>query len=161
MLEEMFGPDSPEQEQALAKIEVSAEEERRIGTQAAQAFLDSLKSQGIAVTDRGRDVAYLEDLVKTIHPRMQHGDRYPKVTVYLAKSPLANAQSFPGGTLVFFEGMFERCGNEAALIGVVGHELAHLDREHQLRRVRQWKLLQRGSPIVPSRRRRGASCRRG
>ncbi len=143
MLEEMFGPDLPGQDQALAEIEVSVQEERRVGAQAAQAYLTSLRSQGIAVTNRGREVAYLQDLVKTIQPLMENADRYQKIEVYLARSPQADARSFPGGTLVFFEGMFERCGNEAALIGVVGHELSHLDRGHQLRRVRHWKLIER------------------
>ncbi len=142
MFEEMFGPEPKEQERALAEIEVSVQEERRVGTQAAQAFLTSLRSQGIRVTNRGGQVGYLQDLVKTIQPLMENADRYKKIEVYLARSPRADARSFPGGTLVFFEGMFERSENEAALIGVVGHELSHLDRGHQLRRVREWKLIQ-------------------
>lgn len=155
VLEEMFGPEAEaeaeEQERALAEVEITIDEERRVGTRAARAFLTSLKGQGIRVIDRGREVGYLHDLVKTIRPLMAHADRYGKIQVYLAESPEADARSFPGGTLVFFEGMLERCGNEAALIGVVGHELSHLDRGHQLRRVRRWKLVERRLSGQPGR----------
>jgi predicted Zn-dependent protease len=43
---------------------------------------------------------------------------------------------------LFFEGMLESAQNEAALVGVVGHELSHLDRGHQLADLRRIKLAQ-------------------
>ena len=38
----------------------------------------------------------------------------------------------PGGTLIFFRGILDFAGSEAALVGVIGHELSHLDHGHQL-----------------------------
>ena len=76
MLDEMFGPETDEQKRALAKIRVSLTEERRVGDQAARAFLNGLKEQGIEVTDSGQDVNYLQDLVKTIQPRMKKAKRF-------------------------------------------------------------------------------------
>jgi hypothetical protein len=37
--------------------------------------------------------------------------------------------------LVFFRGFLETAGNEAAVVGIVGHELSHLDRGHHLWRI--------------------------
>ena len=52
----------------------------------------------------------------------------------------ADAFSVPGGDLLFSQGLLETAGNEAALMGVVCHELAHLDRGHQLLELRRAKL---------------------
>ncbi len=48
-------------------------------------------------------------------------------------------RSFPGGTLLFFRGLLDFAGSEAALIGIVGHELSHLEHGHQLAMVRRLK----------------------
>jgi predicted Zn-dependent protease len=142
MFERFFGPVTGEEKQALAEVEVTLQEERHLGGLALQAFLDQLKQQGIRVVTRGRDVEYLRELVEAIRPLMTNSERYPTIDVYLVKSPQVEARAVPGGTLVFFEGMLESAGSEAALIGVVGHELAHLDRGHQLADLRRVKLAQ-------------------
>lgn len=132
MFEQFFGEDTPAQREALEAIEVSLEEEQRCGKQAAEAFLDSLRQRKVRVLTRGREVHYLQALVDTLKPLLRNADRYTSIRVVLAKSPEADARSFPGGTLVFSEGILGFADNEAALIGVVGHELSHLDRGHQL-----------------------------
>jgi predicted Zn-dependent protease len=142
MFERMFGPPSQEEKQALAKIDVSIREERQMGQAALDACLASLQAQNIAVIRRGKDVSYLQDLVATIHPLMANRRRYPTIQVLLADSPQIDARSFPGGSLVFFRGLLESAGSEAALVGIVGHELAHLDRGHVLERARRMKLAQ-------------------
>jgi predicted Zn-dependent protease len=136
MFDQLWGNPTEEQEKMLAQIEVSAARERRIGDQAVRAYLASLESQGIRAVSRGRDVEYLRDLVQIIHPLMRNTQRYPAIKVYLADSPQCEARSFPGGTLVFFQGLLEQAESEAAVVGVVAHELSHLDHGHQLRRVR-------------------------
>lgn len=140
MLERLFGDQSEDDEKALARIEVSAQEERRIGEAAIQSALAELKRQQVAVVTRGRDVEYLRALVETICPMMTNAKRYRRVTIYLAESPRCDARSFPGGHLVFFRGLLDAAESEAALIGMVGHELAHLDRGHVLSRARRVKL---------------------
>jgi predicted Zn-dependent protease len=49
---------------------------------------------------------------------------------------------FPGGALVLFGGLLETAGSEAAVVGLLGHELAHLDHGHVLTRIRRIKLAQ-------------------
>jgi len=135
-----FGTPSKAQEGMLARIQVSPKEEKEIGDRAAREYVDGLRKRGIQVASRGPVVSYLEDLVQTLRPQMTNGKRYPTITVYLADSPEIDARSFPGGTLVFLRGLLDAAPNEAALIAVVGHELSHLDRGHQLRRAKTFKL---------------------
>jgi len=142
MFERLFGEETEQDRQALAQIEVSAREERQMGQQAVEAYLASLRQQGIRVVTRGKEVTYLRDLVDTIRPLMSQPRRYRTIRIYLAQSSRCDARSFPGGSLVFFRGLLENAGSEAAVVGIVGHELSHLDRGHHLWRARRLKLAQ-------------------
>jgi len=130
--EKMFGKSTPEEQKLLDAIEVSAREEREFGQPQVEAFLAELKEQGFKVIRKGKDVDYLRRLVETIRPFLKNANRYEKVTIYVVDSPAVDARSFPGGTLFFFKGLLSFAENEAALVGIVGHELSHLDRGHLL-----------------------------
>ena len=143
MWDEMFGEDSEEDRAALEKIEVGIEEERKFGQQIVRGALDTLKESGINVESNGRDVEYLQSLVSTLRPLMRHQDRYSSIRVLFARSSRIDARSYPGGTLLFFEGLLDAVDNEAALVGIVGHELSHLDRGHQLLPIRRTKLMEK------------------
>lgn len=140
MLDRMFGTDAEAERLAFEGIELSAEEEQRIGNEAAEAYLDWLRRQGAPLLKRGRDVVYLQSLVGVIQPLMTNAERYASIRIIVAGSPVTDARSFPGGTLVINEGLLEFAGSEAALVGVIGHELSHLDRGHQLVRAKGQKL---------------------
>ncbi len=140
MFERMFGQEREEDRKALAKIEVSVREERQMGETAVGSYLEHLKNHKIRVVSRGRDVDYLRGLVEKIRRLMTNSRRYPRIKVYVAQSSRCDARSFPGGTLVFFRGLLETAQNEAAVVGIVGHELSHLDRGHHLWRLRRIKL---------------------
>ncbi len=114
---------------ALDEITLTAEEERRLGRQALKQYLDRARAQGHETVEDRRRLRYLDDLVATIHPLMKHGERYSKIEVTLLEAPLADAHAFPGGFLVFTTPLFDE-PDEAAILGVVAHELAHLDRGH-------------------------------
>lgn len=143
-LENPFGPLPPEERRKLQQIPVSAAEERKIGEQAVDAHLQALRQQGLSVVNGGREHAYVSRLVELIRPRMEHAARYARIRVYIIETNAVDARSFPGGTLFFTHGMLETAGSEAALVGVVGHELSHLDHGHQLLHVRRLKLAQQG-----------------
>ncbi len=143
MFEDLFGPEDEFDEQVLAEIEVSAREERQIGRRLVEAYLTDLRRQGLAVTSRGREVNYLRQLVARLHPMMEQRRRYPTIDIWFVDSERCDARSFPGGHLVFFRGLLDAADNEAALIGIVGHELSHLDRGHHTRRIRRFKLTER------------------
>lgn len=138
-----FLPGSRQQDQRdLEAITIRPADERRFGQQMVAAYKAQLKRQGLRIVQRGSDVEYLEALVATLQPHMQHSQRYRKITVYVIDSPQTDARSFPGGTLFFYRGLLDFAPNEAALIAIVGHELSHLDRGHQLLPLKQGKLLE-------------------
>jgi len=143
MFDSLFGEEGEVDEELLAGIEVSAREEQQIGKRTVEGYLAYLKGQRLRVVERGRDVEYLRKLVETLQPMMDNRERYPAIGVYLVLSDRCDARSFPGGHLVFFRGLLETADNEAALIGIVGHELSHLDRGHHTRRIKQMKLAER------------------
>lgn len=143
MLDQMFGETTEADRKALEKIDVTIAEERQLGKQILQSGLASLKESGIAVETKGRDVEYLQSLVATLQPYMRNKNRYKEVQVMIARSHKIDARSCPGGTLIFYEGLLDAAGSEAALAGIVGHELSHLDRGHQLFPIKRIKLMER------------------
>lgn len=140
MFEEMFGESTAEELDALKKIVISIDDERKLGEEILRSGLSSLKDANIQVEDRGRDVEYVQSLVGVIKPHMRNAERYPSITVLIVRSPRVDARSIPGGTLVFYEGILDKAGSEAALAAIVGHELSHLDHGHQLMTLRRQKL---------------------
>lgn len=143
MFEQAFGEDSEEDRKALEKISVTVEEERELGKQILQSGLAAMKDAGIEVETKGRDVEYLQSLVATLQPFMKNKNRYKTIQVMVAKSNKIDARSCPGGTLVFYEGLLDAAKSEAALVGIVGHELSHLDRGHQLLPIRRMKMMEK------------------
>lgn len=141
-LADPFGPLSLDDEAELADVAVSPAEERRLGDAQAAAYVADLRRRKIKVVERSREVAYLRELVDALRPHMAHGARYEAITIYLAEAPDTDARSFPGGTLVVYRGLLDFVDSEAALVGVLGHELSHLDRGHQLAPLRRAKRLE-------------------
>jgi predicted Zn-dependent protease len=142
VLERLFGPEDAADEQALAAVEISPREEAALGREAVQAYLAALKDAKIRVLTRGRDVAYLYKLAETVRPLLTNAGGCPPLKIYLADTSWFEARSFPDGTLVFSRGLLETAESEAAVIGVMGHELSHLDRKHHSTRLRRMKLAQ-------------------
>ncbi len=137
----LAGP-SAEDEQALQAISISRAEEFQFGNQMYEAYLADLRRRKLTVVTRGKEVEYLERLAAQLRPFMQNAGRYRQITVHVVDSPEIDARSFPGGKLFFFRGMLDLAGSEAALVGVLGHELSHLDHGHQLVPLKQSKLLE-------------------
>ena len=46
-----------------------------------------------------------------------------------------NAFAMPGGTVLVSHGLLRRLGNESELAGVLGHEIAHVVKKHQLKAI--------------------------
>ncbi len=151
----MFGADLPEDLQQLKDIEVSAKDEQRFGRAAAQAYLDDLRKRNVRVTSVGKDAEYLKRLVDRVRPQMRNHQRYRVIDVQVALSDDTDARCFPGGTIVFHQGLLDFALSEAALVGVIGHELSHLDNGHQLINIKRMKLAQQTmnnpSSVTPDR----------
>ncbi len=143
-LDRLFGAGGELNDDArLAKVEVSWDEEQRLGQQGIEELEQRLAARKETLAERGRDVEYLQRLAGAIQPQMQQAARYRRLRLYVASLKTPEAYSLPGGRLIVSQGMLAAAGCEAALVGVLGHELSHLDRGHLLRRVRQWKLAQK------------------
>ena len=71
---------------------------------------------------------------------MRHADRYRMIRVVLIETENEDGFSIPGGTVLITRGLLENAGSEAALVGVLAHELSHLDHGHQLLALKQAKL---------------------
>jgi predicted Zn-dependent protease len=136
MADAMFGRflnETPADRERLDDVSISTRQERAIGDAGVKQLLASLKQQGIRVLERGRDVEYLESLAAAIRPQMKNVKRYPNLRVLVAETEQIDARAFPGGTIVCSTGFIEFADSEAALVGVLAHELSHIDRGHQLR----------------------------
>jgi len=137
----MLGEPTPQQAAALAAVEISAEEEQQVGRFSAAMFARYMASRKTRVITEGREVDQLRSTVQKVRCCMTRADRYRRLTVYIVESPRFDARVFPGGHIFFFRGLLESIASEAAMIGVIAHELAHLDRGHALLRLKQIKLI--------------------
>ena len=137
--DELLPPLTDQERQRLASIPISVREERQLGQQAIEFLLRSFEQQNVSVERKGKDVEYLSALIRVIQPQLKQAKRYRDWNVYVVDSPVTEARCFPGGHLVFYRGLLDHVENEAALVGVVAHELSHLERGHMLLRLRAWK----------------------
>lgn len=140
--DQFFGRETEADRRALEAVAISPKEEQQVGQRAADDFLAELRRQDLKIVTRGEDVEYLQSLVATIRPQMRNAARNPSPRIYLVHSDETDARAFPGGTLIFYRGMLDFAETEAALVGVIGHELSHLDHGHQLYHLRRMKQAQ-------------------
>ncbi|MEQ1830328.1 MAG: M48 family metallopeptidase, partial [Pirellula sp.] len=134
-----FSTLSDEQLKRLERVPISRAEENEFGKRVLADFEERMRQSRNLMTKTGRDVAYIKYLAGKIQPFMTNANRYSSLDITMVKSNELAAYSIPGGRLVFSTGMIESLPSEAALVGVIGHELSHLDRGHQLLGLRQSK----------------------
>ena len=137
----MFGKLSPEQLAKLEQFKISFADENQFGQHILDAYLQQLEQSKIAVSQQGKDATYLRQLLKVLKPRMRNANRYKQLDVRVIENESADAFSIPGGRLLVTRGLLESANSEAAVVGVLAHELSHLDRGHQLIPLKQSKLV--------------------
>lgn len=138
-----FGELSDEQLETLSRVQVSTAEEQKFGKQVIDRFTDDCKKKGITLTEDGKDVDYLQELCRSLKSEMKNGKRYTKLDVRIIENDSADAFSIPGGRILVTRGLLDTVESEAAIVGVLGHELSHLDRGHQLLPLKHSKLTSR------------------
>jgi predicted Zn-dependent protease len=136
----ILGKLTSEQQEQLDRIKVSPAEEKKFGQRILDAYVEQLKQANVTMTQQGEDVAYLRQLLKTLVPLMQNANRYKQFDVRCIESEETDAYSIPGGHLLVTRGLLESAVSEAAVVGVLAHELSHLDRGHQLIPLKQSKV---------------------
>jgi len=59
-----------------------------------------------------------------------------------------NAFAAPGGYIMLTKGLYRKLGNEAQLAGVLGHEIGHVVKKHQLKVLQKQQLLNIGAGFL-------------
>jgi len=104
---------------------VSDAEARRIG---APWPAIAARQLGGSLHTSGRDVEYIKAIAK---PMLAHVERKSvRYTFHVLENSMVNAFALPGGYLIFTTGLLREVRNEAELAGVIGHEIAHVDKRH-------------------------------
>lgn len=137
-----FMRESPEDQRRVDRVRVTIKEEKQAGKQMLDRYLAYLRDRDVKLIRRGEDVAYLQTLVDSLRRYMTNAKRYRSIRVLVADTEQKDARAFPGGTIVFSRGMLEFAQNEATVVGILAHELSHIDRGHQLDALRRQKLAQ-------------------
>ena len=135
----IFSELTPAEMAELEKVAVSKKEEVDFGSQVLNNYESFIRSQSKSIRRDGKDVKYLAQLVNVIKPNMVNSKRYPKIDIGIVNSDTIDAYSIPGGHLLFTNGLINDVQSEAELVGVICHELSHLDRGHQLLPLKQSK----------------------
>lgn len=142
VLDDLFRDETDEDRAKVERIEISRRQEMQFGQQLLDQAVSNWRQNGVSVSCEGSDVEYVQTLVNRLHPLMRNAKRYDHITVQVADTDLIDARSFPGGNVVVFRGLIDFCQSEAAMVGILGHELSHIDHGHQLYYLRRWKMSQ-------------------
>ena len=89
-----------------------------------------LKGSRFVVRDAALN-AYVRDILCRLAK-----DHCPDVRAYVVRTPQFNASMAPNGMMEVWTGLLLRCGDEAQLAAILGHELGHYLRKHTVERWR-------------------------
>jgi beta-barrel assembly-enhancing protease len=65
----------------------------------------------------------------------ENGINRDKLKVYVIEKDEMNAFAMPGNYLIIYSGLISECDNESQLAGVIGHEIAHLEKRHVMKKM--------------------------
>ncbi len=111
---------------------VTEEDERRLGEQ-FHTDLTTAKQSQYPLSTNAVVNAYVDSLGQEIVKRLdlEKGER-PEYdfTFTVIQDDVENAFAVPGGYVYIYTGILKSMGDEAELVGVLGHEVAHVTRHH-------------------------------
>lgn len=58
-----------------------------------------------------------------------------KIKLHIIEKDEMNAFAMPGNYLIVYTGLISECDNESQLAGVLGHEMAHLEKRHVMKKM--------------------------
>lgn len=81
--------------------------------------------------------AYLQNMVNAIlkSDEIEYADIFPYDVKIIHDDNTVNAFCAPGGYIYVYTGLIKFLDNEAALAGVIGHEISHAERRHASKRI--------------------------
>lgn len=65
----------------------------------------------------------------------ENGINRDKLKVFVIEKDEMNAFAMPGNYLIIYSGLIAECDNESQLTGVIGHEIAHLQKRHVMNKL--------------------------
>lgn len=89
---------------------------------------------------RTEDIIVNDSITKTIDKLLkplckENGIKRDSLKVHIIKQDEVNAFALPNGHLVVYSGLIEASKNEQALLGVLGHEIAHIEKNHVMKKL--------------------------
>jgi predicted Zn-dependent protease len=76
---------------------------------------------------------YVDSLVTNI-AKKNDIDR-SKIKLHIVQKDEINAFALPGNHLIVYTGLIRECDNESELAGVLGHEMAHIEKKHVMKKL--------------------------
>ncbi|MBS1952095.1 MAG: hypothetical protein OJF59_000961 [Cytophagales bacterium] len=114
---------------AVLKVkEASKKTEEKLGD-----FFWELFSKADEEIHDEKTVAIIDSLVN--HLCEANSIDQTKIKIHILKNGEVNAFTLPNNYLVIYSGLIKSTENEAELLGVVGHELAHMEKGHVMKKL--------------------------
>jgi len=120
----------------MGPLFVSEEDEVRLGTEFNQQLLAKSDSFPVFNANTQARVAlknYLDSLFRVVHDRVPESERtgyHDQFHFTIIDADVENAFAVPGGYVYVYTGILKSMNSESELIGVLGHEMAHVTRHH-------------------------------
>jgi beta-barrel assembly-enhancing protease len=106
---------------------ISPQQEAEIGAQSAAEI-----NQKLPIVNDGTLNNYINQLGNQIASR---GQRHIPYRFYIVNSNAVNAFAVPGGYIYVNRGLIERTANAAELVGVLAHEIEHVELRHSVQQM--------------------------
>jgi beta-barrel assembly-enhancing protease len=89
---------------------------------------------------RNEDFVYNDTIVKTLDklilPICEKNDIIrDSLKIHIIRKDEVNAFALPNNHLVVYTGLILECNNQAALQGIIGHEIAHIQKNHVMKKL--------------------------
>jgi beta-barrel assembly-enhancing protease len=130
---------SDEEMARLERVKIAPRQEAQFGESVLKNYEATLRAKNVTITRDGELVDYLRALVDDVRKHTANARRYARIDVALVESEETDAYSVPGGHLIFTRGLIDSLQSEAELVGIIAHELSHLEHGHQLLALKQSK----------------------
>lgn len=89
------------------------------------------------ICDSPRTVVELERML----PYLTEAKTPHKFQVQIIKSPVENAFALPGGKITFFAQTIRKAKTNSELVGILAHEVGHVERRHGMQQISQYMTL--------------------